>query len=311
MRDLIINFVEGGEVVSGLNEDRNFYFFELEEISIVIKRAVDLGGKQITKRVQILLYGEIVCDEDVVFKGEDLQKQLLSLLDKKDRSTIENIKEKEEEYIKDEKFSRFIVRYDEVLCTPETKPIPFFMNINQSLEVYTHISKSVGHLFYSKLANIIATLEGLNNLVVKLIYDDDTSDLQKGFSSFLEDENRFAMYCNYVPAKLNSLSADRIGALYPNYRAYQRYQDVLFKHLINYFEFDYCYTKHLALLSAFEEEFHVKLFDGDILMTDDDFNLKVLNPVINSFFEELVKEAEELVHKEGLDDHVLQRIYEF
>lgn len=298
-------------MVSGLNEDRNFYFFELEEISSVLKRAVDLGGKQITKRIQILLHGELIYDEEVIFKGEKLQEKILPLVGKDNRSTVQSIIKKEQDLIKDEKFSRFIVRYDEVLCTPDTKPIPFFMNIDQSLEVYARISKSVGHLFYSKLASIISALESLNDLVIKMIYDGNIEDLQEGFSSFLKDENNFKMYCNYVPARLNSLSPDRIGALYPNYRAYQRYQDVLFKHLVNYFEFDYCQMKHLSLLNAFEEEFHVKLFDGDILMSDDDFNLKVLNPVINSYFEEVVEETKKIVTEQGLDDYVLQRIYEF
>lgn len=107
------------------------------------------------------------------------------------------------------------------------------MDIDKSYIVFKQISEKVRHLFYSKLSVIIRSLEELNDLVIKMIQrSSPDAELQYAFSNFLDNENNFEMYCNYVPTRLLSLSPDRINALYPNYIPYQRYQDILFKHLV-------------------------------------------------------------------------------
>lgn len=310
MRELIINFVEGGEVVSGLDEGRNFYFFELDDLTSVFKKAYDLGSKEVRKEIQVLLDGVEVLRKELYLHGQDLKSLILNEMDSSYRKRMDSIIKKESNLVSDERFQSFIVRYDEVLCSPKTHPIPFFLSLDKSYRVYEAIIDQVQHLFYSNLSTIMESLTALNQLIIKMIRDTDL-ELHTAFTNFLNDEQNFDMYCKYVPTRLVSLSSDRIDALYPNYGAYQRYQDILFKHLAFYFGYDDVFNTHLNLLNTFEEEFHIKLFNGESFLEDEDFVMKIFNPVINSFLEKSIKKTEKLVRKQGLNDDVINAIYQF
>lgn len=307
----MINFLEG-DGVSGLEERRNFYFFELDYLTTLFKKSFVIKEKGIEKTVQVTLNGVPIFREKLLFKDQDVGKIILDELDSTSRKSIHSIIKREKELVQNEEFKMFLIRYDQVLCSPDRKPIPFLMDIEKSYKVYKAISDKLKHLFYSKLSVVMKSLEALNNLVVRMINDNlSNSDLQTSYSKFLNNEKNFEMYCSYVPTRISSLSPNRINALYPNDKFYQRYQDILFKHLAFYFGFDEVYRTHLALLKRFEEEFHLKLFNGDSFTKDEDFSIKIFSPVINNFLEKSVDKARKMVEEQGLDESILSQINEY
>lgn len=309
MREFVLNVLEGGDVVAGLDEKRNYYYFEIEELNNIFGRACELGGRELTKRIRILLHGEIVFNDEITVGSGMLEKVVFKEINKSTKNTLGDYAEFETELIKDSRFKDFIIRYDEVLCSPDMLPIPYFLSLEQLKKVFEHVVNNVQHLFYSKFSDIISSLKELNEIVVGMIGEEE--DLQYEFYSFLEDEGNFIKYCNYVPSRMSSLSFSRINALYPNYKPYQNLQDLFFKYSVYYLGFEKVKEIHLSMIKAFEEEFHLKLFLGDLLLEDEHFNVKVLNPVINKFQEKIVKELEEYVKENGLDESVVENIKKY
>src|SRR5699024_6313936 len=263
---LVLNVLEGGDVVAGLDEKRNYYYFEIEGLNDVFKRAYELGGRELRKQIRVLLHGEIIFNDEVLIGSNEFKAIIFKEVDRNTRKELDDYSELEAELIKDSRFRDFIVRYDEVLCSPDISPIPYFLSVKQMKRVFDKVIENVEHLFYSKFSQIIQSLKELNKIVVGMV--GEKHDLQNEYYSFLSDDENFRKYCQYVPSRMSSLSFSRINALYPNYKPYQRLQDILFKEVAYYIGFQKAKKLHLRMIKAFEEEFHLRLFLGDLLLED-------------------------------------------
>lgn len=308
MREFIINIKDGDEV-QGLQSNRNFFYFEIESLNKLLENTYQLINREVRKNVSIIVDGHKLFDDEVLLGEKSLYDLIDQQLDRESKKTIEEYIRLESELINDSRFKDFIVRYDEVLCNPDVEPIPYFLSVKQMYEVFKKIIGNVEHLFYSKFSVIMQSLYDLNEVVLTLVdVDENTDSLEVSFSNFLNDEENFQKYCQYVPSKMSSLSFSRISALYPNYRPYQRLQDILFKKTTFYLGFEKCFRLHQDLLNAFKEEFHLKLFLGDLLLEDEHFNVKVIYPVIKTFHSKVYKEMERFVQENGYGKEVLLEI---
>lgn len=295
MRELQFNFLKGREIVPGIDERRNYYYFELDELEK--KEFIQQSG--VNKKVQIYMYDEILIEKEIVFDGDSFINQILDCL-QPFRDPIKDIIKRESELIEDDKFRRFLIRYDEVLCHPKVKPFPFILDIEKMYALYRVIDERIGHLFYSNLAKLMRTIANLCRLLVKMMRGEN-EELRKSFYRFLNDEQNFEKFCSYVPASLMSLSSDRIDALYPIYEPYQQIQRLLFEKLPFFIDFNECLCMHKSLIVDFNNEFHKELLSGEIFSEDGHFEMKVLSPVINKYFRNIKDTIEDLAREQGVD----------
>lgn len=291
LRELIVRFPIDGDVLSGLDAKRNYYFFELNDLG----EKINESGSEISRKVQVFVHEEIIVEEEIVL-DDSLHERIYQLCNNK---RVDSLLKREFELAEDDKFRRFLVRFDEVLCHENVKPFPFLMSTEKMFVLYKSIEEKIQHLFYSNLQKIISVIKDLCFLVTSMIRKDQVS--RDDFYQFLEDENNFKMFCLYVPSSLLSLSSDRIDALYPTYEPYQRVQDALFKRLPFYINFRECLDMHYSLLSDLENEFHAKLFQGETFTSDEDFETKVLSPVVNTYFANIKETINGVADEAGVD----------
>ena len=304
MRKVVIKFGEGNRFKS-LNEERNFFYQEAVRIIDDLETRNSSGA---TKEVIVYVAEDNVLNVVDLFIYEfgngnfadELREVLLSVLSAEEFNAMI---EQEEKLFEEESFRLFVERYDLAFCGENQKPFPFMMELEKLYRFYELAKESVGHLFYSKLPSAINIIGDLLKVIVDIIdIDGVESNLEKDFYEFLDDEKNFGMIGNYIPSRLDSLSPDRIPALYPNYKPYQGMQSKLFNKLPYYLSFDELYQFHLEMLNEFELEFNRQLFNGVVFKEDFDFENVVLKVVINRYEEYLKERVRVLVEKEGLDE---------
>lgn len=312
MRNLFIRFQKEGELFRELDEDRNYYFSEAEEIVQKIRERLQKEKRIVEpKPFECWINGQPIIITHVSFENSvTLKQQLIDTI--MSHSGWENeMKHKYvnllKEYIDEEQvlftnkeFKAFAIRFDQVLGNLQSDPSPFILDIRKQKQLFDSISPHIDTGFYAKLEEIINAIkkgyETIINIVnEEIMLSDENNNNRKDFiqvrvKTWLGNEENFQKFVSYIAACYQSVKNNRIHALCPSFRPFQEIEKFLFEKLVKEIDFAEVYRIHEKMMSAFYDKFDEVLFNGFPIKTDEMVQSLVLKPVIDKFWSKVYEQ---------------------
>ena len=308
MRDLIIRFTNDGNAIKELDRNRNYFFYEANQIVMNLKKQ-DIS---FTKGIELefpklnLAYQEML-EVDESFPS--LKQFVLNVVDSKvNKDTLNTVFYEEGKFFDNKAFCVFVERYDQLLGKKDLKPFPFLISAHELFGLYESAYEVYGHLFYSRLENVVRSMESLFRFIISIPTDASDEKLKKFFFSFIDKETNYIKMKQYVSSYLQSLSVKRIEALYPKNVEYQNTERVLFTELPFYIGFERCHEIHEKMIDTFYLRFHLELFDGNVFGENNHFDELVFRPVITEIYKYIEKELEYAVQVNGYEEELYEII---
>lgn len=310
MRNLVIRFQKEGELFRELDEDRNYYFSEAEEIVMKIRKRLEKEKRIVEpKPYECWIDGQRIVITHVSFeKNVSLAKQLEETILGYDAWENE-VKHKYinllKEYIDEEQvlftnkeFKAFAIRFDQVLGKLNTEPSPFILDIRKQKQIFDGVLPHIDTGFYAKLEEIMNAIKKGYETIVNIVnrdFESTNEESRKDLSDFIEvrvktwlgNEENFQKFISYVAASYQSVSKKRIAALCPQFVSYQEMQKYLFHELVKDIGFDKAYEHHNKLIKLFYEKYEGILFNGFAIKTDEMVQSLVIKPVIDKFWSQI------------------------
>lgn len=276
MRKLIITTPDG-MYIEGVNATRNYYFFELDNI-------IDLANKrkESPSRKFVIYYDNKVILEETLIINDNLKEQIQSKMKNNNKDSIKHLNEIHDNITFTTELKEFLIKYDEQLEIESKKPFPFSLDIYKSKKIFDCVYESTGKHIFLELNNIIKTLDGLYNYLVK-----EASLNKEGFHDFMDREKNFQKVCDYIPTKLMSIDEKRIDTIYPALNEYHKMQDTLFKELPFYMSFNECMMLQSRFIEDVYNEYHNKMFNSSIIESTEVLQQEVIFPVIGQYQENI------------------------
>lgn len=312
MRKLMIRFQKEGELFLEIDEDRNYYFSEAEEIVQKIRKRLEKEKRVVEpKPFECWIDGQRVVITHVFFDKEvSLAKQLEETILNYDAWESE-VKHKYinllKDYIKEEQllftnheFKAFAIRFDEVFGKPNTQPMPFILDVNKQKLIFDQILTSVDTGFFAELEEIMNAIKKgyetiLNIVNEEIMLSNENNNNRKDFiqvrvKTWLGNEENFQKFVSYIAACYQSVKNNRIQAICPSFRPFQEIEKFLFEKLVKEIDFTEVYRIHEKMMSAFFEKFDEILFNGFPIKTDEMVQSLVLKPVIDKFWSKIYEQ---------------------
>lgn len=214
----------------------------------------------------------------------------------------------EKVFVDDEAFCVFLKRFNERKSSNKLELIS--LPVDQMYGLYDAAIGVYGHLFFSRLEDVINRLEGLTRFVISLTpnkKDLSEEEVEEFFCSFAKDQKNFEKMKIYIVSSINSLSIDSIDALYPKCSDYHNIQELLFTRLPFYLGHQECSKIHNNMIRNFYLGFHLELFNGKTFNKNDDFKLEVFSPVIKKTFKIIDDRINFYVNETNTDKQYLLR----
>jgi len=272
VRKLFINTTDG-MYLENINPERNFYFFELENM---ISKAKETD-QSIKRNFTICFEGEIVCDEMYVI-DDMLQKNLKKEMKKNNPESVEYLNNIQENIYFTTEFKEFLIKYDEKLGNRNKQPFSFILDIHKLKNMFDYVHESTGKHIFLELNNIMNIIEELYFYLIKEM------DLNKEkFYEFLSNETNLKKVCEYIPTKLKSINVNRLNAIYPAVKEYHELQDTLFKMLPFYIPFKECMNIQDRLIEDIYNDFYSQMFERKIIKSEEMLIQEVILPIVNEY----------------------------
>lgn len=311
LRELIIRFIDDGEIFSEIDESRNYYLSEAEIIVDKIKvRLTNEKRVASPKGFECWVDGKKIIVSSVRFENEQsLEKQLKETIlthsgweDETKHKYINKIDEyvlKEREYMAHREFKAFAVRFDQYMSNPKHEPFPLLLSIERMKELFDGIVVNVDAGFYSVLEQIMFSINEAFQIIVQEVYQGleklDADEYEGSLSDSLKvrtvtwfgDEENFIRFKNYVVSRYGSLSKERIRALYPNYELFQAIQEELFTDFVKKRSFDEAYEISKEMIGEFNKKYDEILFEGFTIKDDEAIITLILSPVVKDYIVKL------------------------
>lgn len=308
LRKLLIRFKETGDYFREIDEERNYFLSEAEEVVEKIRsKLVKEKRTASPKPFEFWIDGQQAVISQVNFeKKESLEKQLEQTIlafeswEEETRYKITNLlkeyAEEERQLFLNKEFRAFAIRYDQLYGHSTYDPFPVHLDIIHLNQVYTTVQKHVSTGFYSELEKIMASIaiaiEKVNEDATKNIDFNQGDDFQKQklkleakVYELLNNPDEFSRFTQYVAACFQSVPKSRIEALCPNFKMYQVLEQLLFKKYAKMKGFSEAYSVQTSLNQALKEKFDSILSKGFALSNDSMVESLVLGPVIQSSME--------------------------
>lgn len=330
MRELIIRFIEDGEVFNEIDEGRNYFLSEAE--SIVDKIKVRLTNEKRVaspKGFECLVDGKKIIIASVRFENEKPLEEQLKETIQKHKEWSDEIKNKYinkiEEYVKRERelmahkeFKAFVIRFDQYMANPKKEPFPLLISIEKMKELFDGVLVNTEFGFYSKLEEIMFAIDEAVQIIVNQIYNDlssvDLDEHEGDMADFLNvrtltwlnEEENFKRFKNYVVSRYNSIPKSRIRAIYPSYELFQAIQDEIFTNVVKKYDFNKAYSLNKEMISRFYKKYDEILFEGFSLKDDEMITSLVLSPVVKEYMgvvENMLKGGSEENRSKGMNEY--------
>ncbi|QNK89085.1 hypothetical protein H7992_04995 [Sporosarcina sp. resist] len=306
LRKLMIRFTGDGDYFREIDEERNYFLIEAEEIVEKIRnRLVKEKRVAAPKPFEFWINGKLAVISHVNFeRKESLQKQLeqtILTFDSWDEgirykyvNLLKEYAEEERQLFLNREFHAFAVRYDQMFGNPAYEPFPLILDITHLNQLYGAVQKHVTTGFYSELEKIMESIQTAFNKLAIDAYEKESVNQQEGFQkkkemtekeviATIRDEAGFQRIIQYLVACYQSVTKSRIEALCPHFRPYQELQDVLFKKVTKVRKFSDAYNVHVLMNKEIEEKFDSIMYQGFALGTDEMVESLVLSPVVQKY----------------------------
>lgn len=310
----MIRFKDDGDYFRELDEERNYFFTEAEEI---IDRIRDKLTKEkraaSTKSFEFWMDGQCLVISQVHFdKKESLQKQLEHTIltfdsweeDMRHKyvNTLKDYVEEEKQLFINKEFATFAIRYDQLFGISTFAPFPIYLDTSHLNQIYGTMQPLVKTGFYSELEQMMTAIK---TALEKVIYDAGKSLdssvkdflqqqklLEEKVNVMLQEDTIFKPFTQYAGASFQSVGKHRIDALCPNFKPYQTLQLTLFSTFVEQNSFAEAYEMHLKLTSALKEKYDVILTQGFALSNDEMIESLVLNPILQQFLMDIEQQLQ-------------------
>lgn len=303
MRELMIRFRDDGENYRELDESRNYFLSEAESLIEVIKvRLKNEKRVAVPKSFEFWLDGVQLMIDSVDFSDPNtLSSQIKQTIEShegwekeirhKHLNAIEFYLTLERELLLQKPLLHFVKRFDQVLGSPDLKPFPCLIKLEQMKELFDMIFVHVATSFYSELEHIIEAVRLANETIVErrhaeLLkadskdYDNYHDYLKVRVMTWYGDNDNFLSFKKYVIACYQSVPKTRILALYPKFEPYQNLQKYLFIDFTESQGFVSAYELNQQLLAGFTRKYNDVLFSGFVIKNDEMIESLVLSPVV-------------------------------
>ena len=309
----MIRFVDDGEIFNEIDEDRNYFLSEAEQVVEQIKvRLTNEKRVSSPKKFECWIDGDKVIVTEVRFENkQSLEEQIKDTILKDDWddelkhryiNKINDYVVKERELMVHKPFKAFLERFDRYMGSPDLCPFPLLLSIEKSRDLYDGVLVHIETGFYSELEVIMASIHEAYSIVVMDVQDEliqvDHSEYEGSFEDFLKvrvitwlgNEENFIKFKNYVVSHYNSVAKMRIDALYPRFKPFQNIEVDLFMNHLETLGFDFAYELHNELIEQFYVRYNKTLFGGFAIESDDMITSLILSPVVKGFAEVVDKE---------------------
>jgi len=314
LRKLLIRFKDDGDYFREIDEERNYFFTEAEEI---INRIRDRLAKEkrddSTKSFEFWMDGQCLVISQVHFdKKESLQKQLEHTIltfdsweeDMRHKyvNTLKEYVEEEKQLFINKEYATFAIRYDQLFGVSAFEPFPIYLDGSQLNQVYVTMQPLVKTGFYAELEQMMAAIKtALEKLILdaqNTLEDEQTDFLQQQklleekVNLLLQDDTAFKQFTQYAGASFQSVGKHRIEALCPNFKLYQTVQLVLFSTFVEQNSFAEAYEIHLTLVKALKDKYDAILSQGFSLANDEMIESLVLSPILQQYKLDIEKQLQ-------------------
>ncbi|MCT6922804.1 hypothetical protein [Metasolibacillus sp.] len=316
MRKLFIRFNDEGDHFREIDEDRNYFLVEAEELVEKLRQRLTKEKRVASKPFEFWMDGKCLVISHVDFnQTTSLQKQLEQTMlsfgswDEELRHQYINklieLAEEERQLFVNKEFALFAIRNDQIFGVPSFTPFPILLDINQLYLLYQSLQPLVKTGFYTELERMITAIKStVYKTIDKVGKSDEVQQqiglaqrqkaLQQAFAAWLSVNNH--SFVQYTCASFQSVGKERIDALCPNFKLYQNIQQILFTAYVNQYSFAQGYEQNLLLFEALYEKYNAILEQGFALIDDSMVESLVLTPVLQQFrrsIEEALQKAEE------------------
>lgn len=312
MRKLFIRFQADGDHFREIDDERNYFLVEAEELVEKLRQRLTKEKREAVKPFEFWMDGKCLVISRVDFsKTESLQKQLEQTMltfgnwDEGLRHQYINrlieYAEEERQLFLNKEFALFSVRNDQIFGVPAFMPFSVLLNIDQLHLLYQGIQPLVKTGFYAELEQMMGAIKATVYKVIDEVGKSDEVQQQIGlaqrqkalktsFEAFLS--NNVQSFVQYACASFQSVSKHRIDALCPNFKLYQNVQQLLFTTYVNQYSFAQGYEQNLLLFEELYEKYNAILSQGFALADDAVVESLVLTPVLQQFRKAIEKELQ-------------------
>ncbi|MEC1177277.1 hypothetical protein P9B03_02170 [Metasolibacillus meyeri] len=316
MRKLFIRFIAEGDHFREIDEERNYFLIEAEELVEKQRQRLTKEKRAAVKPFEFWMDGACLVISHVDFsKTESLQKQLeqtmqsLGTWDEELRhqyiNRLAEYAEEERQLFLNKEFALFAIRNDQIFGMPTFMPFPILVDISQLYMLYQGIQPLVRTGFYAELEQMMTAIKAtiykvtdevakLNDVQQQIGLAQRQQALKKCFEAALI--NNIQGFVQYACASFQSVGKQRIDALCPNFKLYQNVQQQLFTAYVNEYSFAQGYEQNILLFEALYDKYDAILAQGFALADDPMVESLVLTPVLQQFqksIEDALQKAEE------------------
>ncbi|WP_342472384.1 hypothetical protein MHH70_01865 [Metasolibacillus sp. FSL H7-0170] len=305
MRKLYIRFQAEGDHFREIDDERNYFLVEAEELIEKLRLRLTKEKREANKPFEFWMDGKCLVISHVDFsKKESLQKQLEQTMltygswDEEHRHRYTNqlaeYAEQERQLFLNKEFALFAIRSDQLFGVPTFTPFPILLDTSKLYMLYQSMQPLVKTGFYAELEQMMASIK---MALYKVIDEAGKSDAvqqqiglvqrQKALSAGVEAllSETLQSFVQYACARFQSVGKERIDALCPNFKLYQNVQQILFTAYVNQLGFAQGYEQQLLLFEALYEKYDAILTQGFALTDDAMVESLVLTPVLKHFKE--------------------------
>lgn len=312
----MIRFSKDGERFRELDEERNFFLVEVEEILLNIRKRLTKEKRTVEpKSFECFIDGNPIIISHVDFeKDETLEKQLETTMmafegwEEEVRylyiNKLKDYAEEERQLLVNREFKAFVRRFDQVLGHPEMKPVPLLLGMHELKKLFDEVYATMSTGFYSELEEIMSAIQVAYRTIYEKMEKHEEEPIGEQINHWFQKEENSRNFINYVVATLQSVSKHRIPALVSRLKAYQIIENFLFEEFAENHGFLKAYDFHIEMMDLFNQKFDDILFSGFVLKTDDMLESLVLMPVIQKMQEKIQKVSKEVREDEEAEEEI-------
>ncbi|WP_066189369.1 hypothetical protein ACS127_03945 [Amphibacillus sp. Q70] len=175
-------------------------------------------------------------------------------------------------------YSAFEIRFCKVMCDPSKRSIPLDLNNEQLKSLYNGISPIIETSIFAEMEHVMTAIRTSFDAVIDRVGDDIE------LKSYMNNDKNFKRIITHVVTNYQSLQEQRINILMIHNMAYQRLEDKLFGETFVVDKgFQKAYQLHNELIQSFHHCYHHLLFEGTMLDTDEEVEVKVIEPIVQRY----------------------------
>lgn len=304
LREIIIQFSTEGERFRELDESKNYYLQEAENIIFQLRHRLKNRAADIQpKRFGFYLNGKFLLDSKISFSDKNsIEQQIKDTfqqtdvwsdeLKKQNLNILSDYAAQEKKAFLNQEFQSFAYLSRDVF----EKKADFLFSISQLEQLFQSVYAKISNGFFSQLEDIVSSILDSYQYIVHYhnLLDGTHQEVTEKKEAWFKDEGNFKVFVRFVTANYFSVNRSRLIVIQANHPLYQSFQDYLFE-----WRAKSDFLESLKLQSEINRQLERKwtevLLNGSTLNDTESVEVWVIEKVIMDFFKNEVQ-------REGLSE---------